>query len=288
MADIIVSQQHKEAVETHQRIITSANLAQQNLWDMCQGLKKMRDNKLYKELGYPNFEDYCETEVGIKRRNAYNYISIVEKINPENVQSIAQIGMTKLSLLATISEPEQAEIAKTVDLENTTVKQLKAEIEKLKDDNLNLSMNYDRMDANRIKLGNENTELKLENKTLQEQVEELENRPVEVAVDETELQRRLNETIRALNKDAEQKNIELENFYRESDKSLHRTIAEQKEEIERLKAGTETGKDEELVKSYITSLVEMTIILSKFNKTQALASKIRDLIAEEDIFNGIV
>ena len=58
MADIIVSQQHKEAVETHQRIITSANLAQQNLWDMCQGLKKMRDNKLYKELGYPNFEDY--------------------------------------------------------------------------------------------------------------------------------------------------------------------------------------------------------------------------------------
>lgn len=284
MADIIVSQQHKEAVETHQRIITSANLAQQNLWDMCQGLKKMRDNKLYKELGYQNFETYCENEVGMKRSNAYNYISIVEKINPENVQSIGQIGMTKLSLLATISEPEQAEIAEKLDLENTTVKQLKAEIEKLKDDNLNLSMNYDRMDANRIKLGNENTELKIENKTLQKQVEELENRPVEVAVDETELQRRLNETIRALNKDAEQKNIELENFYRESDKSLHRTIAEQKEEIERLKAGTETGKDEELVKSYITSLVEMTIILSKFDKTQALASKIKDLIAEEDIF----
>ena len=284
MADIIVSQQHKEAVETHQRIITSANLAQQNLWDMCQGLKKMRDDKLYKEFGYQNFETYCENEVGMKRSNAYNYISIVEKINPENVQSIGQIGMTKLSLLATISEPEQAEIAEKLDLENTTVKQLKAEIEKLKDDNLNLSMNYDRMDANRIKLGNENTELKIENKTLQKQVEELENRPVEVAVDETELQRRLNETIRALNKDAEQKNIELENFYRESDKSLHRTIAEQKEEIERLKAGTETGKDEELVKSYITSLVEMTIILSKFDKTQALASKIKDLIAEEDIF----
>ena len=285
MADIIVSQQHKEAVETHQRIITSANLAQQNLWDMCQGLKKMRDNKLYKELGYQNFEDYCETEIGMKRRNAYNYISIVEKINPENVQSIAQIGMTKLSLLATISEPEQAEIAEKLDLENTTVKQLKAEIEKLKDDNLNLSMNYDRMDANRIKLGNENTELKIENKTLQKQVEELENRPVEVAVDETELQRRLNETIRALNKDAEQKNIELENFYRESDKSLHRTIAEQKEEIERLKAGTETGTNDELVKSYITALVEMTTILSKFDRTRELAFEIRELITEGDFLN---
>ena len=271
MADIIISQQHQEAVETHQRIITSANLAQQNLWDMCQGLKKMRDNKLYKELGYPNFEDYCETEVGIKRRNAYNYISIVEKINPENVQSIAQIGMTKLSLLATISEPEQAEIAKTVDLESITVKELKAKIDSLKAD-------AEEAEAHTAELESQLAEAN-------EQIEELENRPVEVAVDETELQRRLSETIRALNRDAEQKNIELENFYRESDKSLHRTIAEQKEEIERLKAGTEKGTNDELVKSYITALVEMTTILSKFDKTRELAFEIRELITEGDFLN---
>ena len=134
MSEITVSEQHKQAIELHQKIIVSANLAQQNIWDMCNGLKTMRDNKLYKELGYTNFEEYCENEVGMKRSNAYNYISIVEKINPENVQSIGQIGMTKLSLLATISEPEQAEIAEKLDLENTTVKQLKAEIEKLKDE----------------------------------------------------------------------------------------------------------------------------------------------------------
>ena len=42
--------------------------------------------------------------------------------------------MTKLALLATISEPEQAEIAEKLDLENTTVKQLKAEIDRLKDE----------------------------------------------------------------------------------------------------------------------------------------------------------
>jgi len=134
MSEITVSEQHKQAIELHQKIIVSANLAQQNIWDMCNALKTMRDNKLYKELGYPNFEDYCENEVGMKRRNVYNYISIVEKINAENVQSIAQIGMTKLSLLATISEPEQAEITEKLDLENTTVKQLKAEIDRLKDE----------------------------------------------------------------------------------------------------------------------------------------------------------
>lgn len=99
MSEITVSEQHKQAIELHQKIIVSANLAQQNIWDMCNALKTMRDNKLYKELGYQNFEDYCENEVGMKRRNVYNYISIVEKINAENVQSIAQIGMIKRKCL---------------------------------------------------------------------------------------------------------------------------------------------------------------------------------------------
>lgn len=88
MSEITVSEQHKQAIELHQKIIVSANLAQQNIWDMCNGLKTMRDNKLYKELGYQNFEDYCENEVGMKRSNAYNYISIVEKINPEKCPNV--------------------------------------------------------------------------------------------------------------------------------------------------------------------------------------------------------
>lgn len=120
-----ITAQKQQAIELHQKILVSANLAQQNIWDMCNGLKTMRDNKLYKELGYTNFEEYCENEVGMKRRNVYNYISIVEKINTKNVQTFAQISKSKLMLLATISEPEQAEIAEKLDLENTTVKQLK-------------------------------------------------------------------------------------------------------------------------------------------------------------------
>ncbi|MBQ5824813.1 MAG: hypothetical protein IIW48_08405 [Clostridia bacterium] len=90
----------------------------------------MRDDKLYKELGYQNFEEYCEQEVGMKRRNAYNYISIIEKT--ENVQSIAHFGMTKLSLLASLSEPEQEEIQDRVGLEDISVRKLKEEIARLK------------------------------------------------------------------------------------------------------------------------------------------------------------
>ena len=91
----------QEAYELNQRIIAAAQMAQKSLYEMCVLLKQMRDGKKYKILGYDNFEEYCEEEVGIKRRNAYNYISIIERI--ENVQSIAQIGMTKLTLLASLS-----------------------------------------------------------------------------------------------------------------------------------------------------------------------------------------
>lgn len=196
MSEITVSEQHKQAIELHQKILVSANLAQQNIWDMCNGLKTMRDNKLYKELGYTNFEEYCENEVGMKRRNVYNYISIVEKINTENVQTFAQISKSKLMLLATISEPEQAEIAEKLDIENTTVKQLKAEIEKLKVEKSNLndeketlqnSNNYLKTDfkevcQNKAEVDRLLTKEQNRNSELEAKIKELESRPIEVAV----------------------------------------------------------------------------------------------------------
>ena len=68
------------AVKLNQRIIVTAQAAQQNIFDMCMLLKRMRDEKLYKELGYQNFEEYCEKEVGFSRMNAHRYISIIENI----------------------------------------------------------------------------------------------------------------------------------------------------------------------------------------------------------------
>lgn len=227
-----ITAQKQQAIELHQKILVSANLAQQNIWDMCNGLKTMRDNKLYKELGYQNFEDYCENEVGMKRRNVYNYISIVEKINTKNVQTFAQISKSKLMLLATISEPEQAEIAEKLDLENTTVKQLKAEIERLKDDNLNLSMNYDKMQSDKIKLSKENSKLEIANGVLREQVEELESRPIEVAVAEpSDNERRLNETIRALERENIKRNDELEAEYRENEKIVRKQLEDESKRL---------------------------------------------------------
>lgn len=129
MSEMILSEQYKTAAELNQKIIFAAQMAQQNLFNMCRMLKQMRDDKLYKELGYQNFEEYCENEVGISRHMAYKYTDILEV---KNVESIQHFGITKLSLLASLSEAQQDEIQQTVDLEDISVRKLKEEIARLK------------------------------------------------------------------------------------------------------------------------------------------------------------
>ena len=76
------------AKDLDRRIKVSAQLAQQSLYDMCTAIKEMRDSKLYKELGYQNFEDYCEQEVGIKHSQAYRFISVAEKFDVNSFPSM--------------------------------------------------------------------------------------------------------------------------------------------------------------------------------------------------------
>lgn len=302
MSELIISEQRKKAVELNQKIIISAELAQQHLWDMCVSLKTMRDDKLYKELGYSNFEDYCENEVGIKRRNAYNYISIVEKINPENVQSIAHFGMTKLSLLATISEQEQQEISEKVDLESTTVKELKKEIDKLKDEKRSVENdlrqsqelgNLMRFDINNLKKKRKSDAQEIEN--LKATVEELENRPIEVAVAEpSDNERRLNETLRALERENMKRNDELEAEYRENEKIVRKQLEDEKQEallrqkeeyeekLKKLQTDNSGADDEDVFKAYFSIAYDSFNRMLEFTKQskdkEFFKSKVEHLI----------
>ena len=229
METTVLTKQHKTAIELNQKIIITAQAAQQNLYDMCVMLKQMRDDKLYKELGYQNFEDYCENEIGFSYRHSHRLITIIE--NVKNLTSMSGVGSTKLSLLATLSEPEQEQIQQTVNLEDTSVRELKAEIAKLKADH-----------KQEIKeLSDENTELQGKMKELvsdadtvraelaeaNEKITELESRPVEVAVQDNpesskkieELNRKLLDESLQKNKE-KKKNGELEERIKEAEKEL--------------------------------------------------------------------
>ena len=202
-ATVIVPDTYTRAVTLTRSIIANAQAAQQSLYEVCKGLKEMRDGKLYKELGYQNFEDYTENEVGIKRRQAYTYIQIATSLPNDFVQSTAQIGTEKLALLAKLDEPTRQEITETVDVENTTVKELKAQIERLETDKASKDKQFRQaMESKNNELTEVKTGWKRRSDTLltkiaalQKELEEARSEPQEVAVEDTsrieELQKQL-------------------------------------------------------------------------------------------------
>ena len=183
-----LSTQYKTAAELNQKIIFTAQMAQQNLFDMCVMLKQMRDEKLYKELGYQNFEDYCENEVGFSRMQAHKYISIIE--NVKNVNSSLHFGVTKLALLSSLSESQQEEIQQNVNVEDISVRKLKEEIARLKEESESAGQRAENERQRRISAETDLLSAKSKNRSLthdldaaNSRINELESRPVEVAVE---------------------------------------------------------------------------------------------------------
>jgi len=216
---LAVTEQYTTAYNLNVKIHTSMQAIQQNLYDMCSALKQMRDGKLYKELGYQNFEEYCENGAGIGRRHAYRFITILETLPPDFVTSMSQIGMTKLTLLTALTDDQRGELTQTVDLESTTVRELKAQIAALQSQNADTEKArqdaeeraqkwYDEAESKGRQLTENHAKLvksEERNGRLQEQIEELESRPVEVAVPEPshELQN-MQDAMRRINLEHEQ------------------------------------------------------------------------------------
>ena len=71
----VLTEQRKAAVDLDQRIKTTAKALAENLFELCGMFYKMSSEKLYKELGYQNFAEYCESEVGIKRTQGFRACS---------------------------------------------------------------------------------------------------------------------------------------------------------------------------------------------------------------------
>ena len=279
-----LNRSYSKALELHNKILVSAQLAQNNLWEMCSGLKEMRDGKLYKELGYQNFEEYCQTEHSISRQQAHKYISIIENINPENVNPGLHFGVRKLYLLSTLSESEQEKITAENDVESLTVKQLEAEIKSLKDRNSKQFVELAKMKQDNNRLSRENEKLTYTKDGLQEEVSdlegrvrELESRPIEVAVAEpSDEVRQLKLTIKNLEKTTEDQLNTLQDNHLETEMKLRRENAEklrqQADDYEKkLAEARQSGADDKQVfKAYFTAAFDA------FNRMLEFAQKSED------------
>lgn len=133
-AQVIVSDEYSRAIALTRSIIANGQAAQQSLWEMCKGLAEMRDAKLYKEIGYSTFEDYCEQEIGITRRQGQKYAAIAA-LDGKSTSDFERIGVEKLYLLAKIDDEQREQITDSMDVESVTVRELRAQIDALKHQN---------------------------------------------------------------------------------------------------------------------------------------------------------
>ncbi len=120
-----------DALRLHYEIMAAAQAAAASLLDLARKIKLMRDTGGYKALGFDTLEAYTLTTMGMKQRQAYNYIAIAEKLPAQLIEQNAAAGVTKLALLAQLSGQEQQQIAAETNLTETTVAALKAQIKEL-------------------------------------------------------------------------------------------------------------------------------------------------------------
>lgn len=186
-----------KAVILHQNIMGNFELAAMHIYEVCRLLKEMKDTKLYTYLGFEMFDDYVEKEVGIKKRQAYTYISAYEKLGKDFLQSNAQIGITKLELLTKALPSEREALVENNDLQEMTVEELKAKIEELESHAKQLTLFEEEMEDVKKELAEEKgktrniedlkaeiKKLEEENERLSEENNELSKKPIDVAVQE--------------------------------------------------------------------------------------------------------
>lgn len=282
-----LSAEYIKAAELDRRIKTSAQLAQQSLYDMCMGFKEMRDSRLYKQLGYSDFGEYCEQEIGFKRSNVYNYIAVVENLPREFVQTSGQIGASKLLLLTKLSDEERTELAENIDLESTTVKELKAKIDILQNER-DRAMESNAEASHQVFMADKKV-LEMKNKVtqLEAEIKELESRPIEVAVEtDSKEVANLKDAMRRVDLDWSEKYSKLEEDSlkdrrellqkaEQAEKDKQDKLSQLREELDRTKAEYEkklAGKvdtapvqdDKAIFKAYLSTAVDSVTRLVGF------------------------
>lgn len=282
-----LSAEYIRAAELDRRIKTSAQLAQQSLYDMCMGFKEMRDSRLYKELGYSDFGEYCEQETGFSRMNVYNYIRVAEKLPQDFVNSSLQIGVKKLTLLAKLSDEERTELAENIDLESTTVKELKAKIDILQNER-DRAMESNAEASHQVFMADKKV-LEMKNKVtqLEAEIKDLESRPIEVAVEtDSKEVANLKDAMRRVDLDWSEKYSKLEEDSlkdrrellqkaEQAEKDKQDKLSQLREELDRTKAEyekklsgkteiTPTQDDKAIFKAYLSTAVDSVTRLVGF------------------------
>ena len=230
------------------------NIKKKYIFDMAEQVKKAHDLLANCKNGL--FGAWCMS-IGISRDTGNNLVNIAETFGNISAEEQKNLSQLKPSLLYEAARPsapvELVEAVKNGDI--TTHKEyieLKKELERTKETAKNQSLTIDDLLKQQSELVKQNSGMNLELSNANKKIEELESRPVEVAVDVDELNRRVEKvSIELQNQTARQIAAEREDFARKLN-SMEDENDELRAELEKAK----TAKTNDNVK---TVLLRMTL-----------------------------
>lgn len=292
----------EQAYQLHQNILYNYRLAAHHLVEAAYGLKQMRDTKAYKELGMDTFEEYTEQMAGIKARQAYTYIATLERLGAPMMEQHADLGITKLNLLAEITPVEREDFAAENDLAGMTVKEIEALVAENNRRGEQISLFAEEQKTAELAAEEQAEEIR----RLKEELEDLKNRPAKVESinvvqpDEEQLEQLRQEvraeatadTQAAVDKavsdamaavqtklDKNKSKLEKSESQRkaaeeEKDKALARAVA-----LEEQLAAVTASKDEEVRRAALAGDGDIQVANVHFEQLQASMNRLLQLIA---------
>src|SRR5699024_598495 len=96
------------ARETHEKAVGYFKVSEQYGYKFIMEVKKIRDDRYYKELGFNTFEEYCQKVWGFERSWVYKKIQAASKLSETDfVDFNQQFGQQKPFLLATMEDEQR-------------------------------------------------------------------------------------------------------------------------------------------------------------------------------------
>lgn len=215
------------AIQITERIRANGRTAVNAVCAIGEDLRTMKIDGLYTELGYESFEDYAEKEFDLKRRQAYQYISVYEKLGKEFVQSNAQLGITKLALLATANPEDRAEVMESEDVAKITTRELEELLDKYKQQGEQLSLLQEESKAETEKLQAKLAAEAARSAELEAKLSDIESAPVDVAVREVQVpDKKTEKKLKEAEKKLKEKEKDLDDFRKIADERVRKAEKE--------------------------------------------------------------
>jgi len=249
-----------EAQQLHAEIITGGQMVADSIVAYSRNLKRMRDSQLYIELGFNTFEEYCEEKAGIKQRQAYNFIRVIEELGTDYVKINARLGITKLVELARLDTADREELESTTDLEDVTAKELREKIAELTKKN------------EQLKLDNEELESRCE--SLASELEDESEGEKEAPLSKAEIKKLRKEAEDKFRGDLAAKKIENESLQREIENLKNQNEILQSN-AKTKKAETPAGGSKEMLKLYFER------VQAEFNAAYAVIKELEEAEREK-------